>query len=76
MNSPQDWRAPPPNHPPWEAHDGKRRPRTGERKLYVRIRALSRSHVEQRQDPQPAHWWKRWSHDGGPGDIMEWRFAE
>lgn len=60
----------------WYRHASGPRPRTGERRLYVRIRVLSRSHVDQRQEPQPAHWWKRWTHDGGPGDIIEWRFAE
>jgi hypothetical protein len=60
----------------WQRHDGERRPRTGERKLYVRIRVLSRAHVETRQEPRPAKDWKRWKNDGGPGDIIEWRYAE
>lgn len=60
----------------WRTHPGNGRPRTGERKLYVRIRVLSRQHVETRQEPRPAKDWKRWTHDGGPGDIIEWRYAE
>lgn len=59
----------------WRTHDGKGRPRTGDSPLYVRIRVLSRMHVEAKQTPLPASAWRRWTHDGGPGDIIEWRYA-
>jgi len=60
----------------WTPHTGGNRPRTGDTALFVRIRCRSRAEVEERQEPRPASWWKRWSHDGGPGDIIEWKRAQ
>lgn len=59
----------------WTPHSGGQRPRCGGRKILVRIRCRTREAVEQSQEPQLAGWWKRWTHDGGAGDIMEWKYA-
>lgn len=59
----------------WTQHDGGQRPRTGGRKILARIRCRERADVEAFQAPQLASWWKNWSHSGGPGDIIEWRYA-
>jgi hypothetical protein len=58
----------------WTQHTGGRRPQTGERKLLIRLRCQTREQAECLA-PQTAGWWKRWSHDGGAGDIIEWKNA-
>ena len=58
----------------WHQNGG-RRPQTGDRKLYVRLRLATRQHVETRQEPQNARWWKRWRLLDDPGDIVEWKYA-
>lgn len=58
----------------WYANTGKR-PATGDRKLYVRLRCSTRAHVETMQEPQAAKWWKRWRLLDDPGDIVEFKFA-
>lgn len=57
----------------WTQHDGRSRPKTKGRKIIVRIRCRTRTDVAE-QEPQEPGWWRRWTHDGGPGDIMEWRY--
>lgn len=55
-----DWR-------PW--HSGPR-PDTGGKKIKARLRCVSREDAEN-QTPQLPEYWKRWTHDFGPGDIIE-----
>jgi len=54
----------------WRPHEGGKCPFKKDRPVYVRIRCRSRADVE-RGEPRPAGSWERWSHDGGPGDIVE-----
>jgi hypothetical protein len=58
----------------WTEHTGGPRPRTGEQKLLIRIRCQSREQAEN-HPAQTARWWPRWKHDGGCGDIVEWKKA-
>lgn len=58
----------------WTAHDGGNRPRTGDRLILVRLRRDTREEAAYRE-PQGARWWPRWKHDGGSGDIIEWRYS-
>lgn len=56
----------------WIEHRGLTCPVDGKTMVQVRIRCRTERDVEQ-QKPQPAEWWKRWTHNGGPGDIVAWR---
>jgi hypothetical protein len=53
----------------WDGRAAK--PDTGGRLVLVRIRCRSWGDVYRQQEPKAVADWPRWSHDGGPGDIVE-----
>ena len=59
----------------WHKHEGGRCPVDPETEIIARLRCLSRADVEGKPS-RPAGQWPRWSHDNGPGDIVEWRLAQ
>lgn len=58
----------------WTPHEGGRRPRTGDRPVLVRLRCVDRQQAET-WEPRLSGWWPRWTHDGGGGDIIEWKYT-
>lgn len=59
----------------WIKWAGGPAPDTGGIKIRVRLRCQTREDVRDQQPRDPT-WWKRWMHNGGPGDIMEYQHAE
>ena len=66
----------------WIAHHGKGYPfelfnEDGSAKdqptVLARIRVRDRKDVEQKGHWMPATSWREWKHDGGPGDLMEYK---
>lgn len=56
----------------WIKWTGGPAPDTAGRKIYVRLRSSTRDYVLRHQEPQIPSYWKRWTHDGGAGDIIEY----
>ena len=58
----------------WRPWRGGPAPDVGGKKVYVRIRCMTRADALKRE-PQEVKYWPRWVQDGGPGDIVEVKIA-